>query len=141
MQKTALSRKTGLKPKTSLKRYTPLKQQSPITVKQKTAKKRSEPYHSIFASDMHCCIITGDTNNVDPHHIFGGCDKTFSEKYGFMLPLRRDWHEGTPYSIHQDRVLELEWKIRCQEYWCDVLGKTKEEWLRECHKWYIRKAA
>lgn len=153
MQKTQLKRKTGLKAKTSLKQYTTLKTKttlsqksqlktvSPLKSKQKTARKGKEPYFSVFTADMNRCIITGDTNNVDPHHIFGASRKAFSEKYGFMLPLRRDWHEGTEYSIHQDRDLELHWKIKCQEYWINVLGKTKEEWLAECQKWYIEKAA
>lgn len=153
MKQTPLKRKTALKAKTSLKQYTslkakkPLSQKStlksttPIKVKQKTAQKRKEPYFSIFTEDMHCCIITGDKSCVDPHHIFSGCDKAFSEKYGFMIPLRRDWHEGTTYSIHQNRKLELEWKIKCQDYWINVLRKTKKEWLKECRMWYIDKAA
>lgn len=153
MQRTPLRRKTGLKSKTPLTQYTSLKAQKPLATysqlktvvplksKQKTARKRKDPYFSVFTDNMHRCIITGAETNVDPHHIFSASRKEFSEKYGFMIPLRRDWHEGTEYSIHQDRDLELEWKIRCQEYWIHVLGKTKEEWLAECKKWYVKKAA
>ena len=141
MQKTPLKRKTPLKVKLPLRQKTLLQSKTSLKAKQKTARKRKEPYFSIFTADMHCCVITGSTEHIDPHHIFSGCDKAFSEKYGFMVPLRRDWHEGTTYSIHQDRELELRWKLKCQEYWINVLGKTKEDWLKECRMWYLGKAA
>lgn len=76
MKQTPLKRKTTLKAKTSLKQYTSLKAKkslsqkstmestTPIKVKQKTARKRKEPYFSIFTTDMSCCIITGDTRCV-----------------------------------------------------------------------------
>ena len=109
---------------------------TPIKAKQKNARKSNAAYHSIFSTDMHVCHITGDTENVVPHHIFGSSDKTFSEKYGFILPIRIDWHEGYNYSIHKDMALNLKYKRLCQEYWLNNLGKTKEEWLNECSKWY-----
>lgn len=107
-----------------------------IKKKQMTAKKCNKEYFSIFTPDMHKCFITGDTKNIVPHHIFGASDKTFSEKYGFMLPIRFDWHEISDYSIHEDRNLNLKYKRLCQEYWINTLHRTKEEWLTECHKWY-----
>ncbi len=108
----------------------------PIKKHQYTAKKLSSPYRSIFSKDINVCYITGDTKNVVPHHIFEAAGKTFSEKYGFILPLRIDWHEGYDYSIHTDRKLNIKYKRLCQEYWINTLNKTKENWIIECGKWY-----
>jgi hypothetical protein len=116
--------KNASKPRTSIKS------------KQKTAKKTKGEYFSILTSDMTRCYITGDRYNVVPHHIFGASKKAFSEKYGFILPLRSDWHTGTEYCIHKDTDMSVKYKRKCQEYWIDTLGKTKEEWIDECGKWY-----
>lgn len=118
------------------KYYKKPKLQKPIKSKQKTARKLKEPYASIFCSDMSMCYITGSRNSVCPHHIFYGPDKTFSEKYHFMLPLRSDWHTGSNYAIHNNRKFDLEMKIKCQEYWINTLGKTKDDWHKEGVQWH-----
>ena len=102
---------------------------------QKTAKKLKSEYFSIFGS-MNICAITGSNENVVPHHIFNKSDKAFSEKYGFILPLRSDWHTGTNYSIHSDKNLWNKYKIKCQEYYLQNIG-TKEDWLKECSYWTL----
>lgn len=139
MKKTELKRKTPLRVKKKLESHTQLKAYTGLKCKQKTAKKLKEPYHSIFTNDMSVCYITGDSNNVDPHHIFGGSRKKLSELYGFMIPLRRDWHTMASYAIHNDAELSLYYKLLCQEYYINKLGKTKEEWLSEFGKWYVQK--
>ena len=120
---------TGLKSEATLKRSS-LK---PIS---KTKRNNKVAYWSIFTDRMDMCYITRDTKNVDPHHIFGASRKHLSEKYGFMLPLRRDWHETANYSIHRDRQFELKMKIKCQDYYINILHKTKEEWIEEFGKWW-----
>lgn len=114
----------------------PLKRNStPIKCKQKTAKKLKGEYHSVFTSDMSRCIITGD-KNPHPHHIFDGPNKALSEKYGFMIPLRGDWHTLADYGIHTNRELDLEWKRKCENYYIEKLNKTKEDWINEFGKWW-----
>lgn len=95
------------------------------------------PYRSIFTDDLKTCYISGVKTNIDIHHIFGGPRKTFSEKYGFIVPLSTDWHTQAPYAVHRDKKLDLELKIKCQNYWINVLNKTKEEWIDECGKWWV----
>ena len=133
--KTPLKRKTTLKSNSTLKTKTPLKAKTVLKAKQKTAKKSKEPYHSIFTDNLDICYITG-TPGADPHHIFSGPRKALSEKYGFILPLRRDWHEGTDYSIHKDRQLQLKYIKLCQDYYINVLGKTREDWIAEFDKYW-----
>lgn len=46
---------------------------------------------SVFTENMDCCIYTG-SYIVERHHIFGGSNRKKSEKYGFVVPLRPDYH-------------------------------------------------
>lgn len=138
MKRTQLKRKTPLKAHKALRSKAGLKSRSRLKNRQKKARKRKEAYFSIFTGDMHTCYITGSTNDVEPHHIFGASRKELSEKYGFMLPLRRDWHRDTEYSIHMDRKFSVAMKMRCQEYYLRVLGKTEEDWQKEFSKWWTK---
>lgn len=147
-----LKRKRPLKSNTSIKAKKSLRQSyaekilsgekknKPIKSISKKKQKNKKPYWSIFTNTMNVCIITGTTKEsgavIDPHHIFGAADKGSSEKYGFMLPLRRDWHEVANYSIHMDKMLDLKYKLKCQEYWINVLHKTEQEFRKEFRKWY-----
>lgn len=85
---------------------------------------------------MGVCAISGEREHVVPHHIFDGPNKTLSEMYGFMLPLTNYWHTLSEYSIHHNRELDLKYKRMCQEYYIDVLGKTKEEFISEFGRWW-----
>ena len=111
------------------------------TVRQKRkyqkAYKPMYPYWSIFTDDLKTCYISKRVDSVEIHHIFGGSRKHLSEKYGFILPLTSDWHTQAPYAIHRDRELDLYYKKKCQEYWINVLHKTKEEWIEEFEKWWV----
>ena len=120
-----------------IERRTIKRSNKPIKCKQKTAKKLKGAYWSVFTDNFSRCIVSGRYCETHPHHIFGNANKALSEKYGFIIPLAPDWYEGTTYSIHQDKKLDLYWKCKCQEYWVNVLHKTKEEWIREFHRWWI----
>ena len=118
-----------------------VKAQKPVVrhEKKKTYQKPYKPkypYRSIFTDDLKTCYISKTKSNVEIHHIFSGPRKAFSEKYGFILPLCSDWHTQAPYSIHRDRKLELEYKIKCEEYWLNTLNKSKDDWILECGKWW-----
>lgn len=132
-----------------LRQYTPLSSNSELTAKsqlkakQKTAKKLSGEYKSIFGP-LDICVITGEKKkkigkgkwSVIPHHIFGGPNKAKSELYGFILPLRVDWHTGHVYSIHEDPDLDLKYKRLCQDYYINILKKSREDFIKEFGKWY-----
>ena len=54
---------------------------------------------SVFTENMDCCIYTG-SYIVERHRIFGGSNRKKSEKYGFVVPLRPDFH---PNGVHFNR--------------------------------------
>ena len=55
--------------------------------------------YSVLTDDLKHCIITG-SQEVAIHHVFNGANRSRSEAYGFIVPLRPDWHNMTPYSVH-----------------------------------------
>lgn len=134
-QKTPLKRRTPLKAKTQLKKTAIRSTGSTLKVKQKTARKRTAAYWSIFTEDLTICQITGCPNAV-PHHVFGNAYKLRSEERGFILPLRSDWHTVSDYSIHQDKSLDLKYKVICEKYYLSHYG-TKEDFIKEFGKDYI----
>lgn len=54
------------------------------------------------------CYITHSTKGLHEHHIFGGCYRDKSERYGLKVWLRADWHVGTNYAVHSDKFLMTE---------------------------------
>lgn len=138
---STLKRKTPLKAKTKLTAKTILKSNKNCNSykKKSTGYKPKYKYFSIFTDDMGKCVITGEKKSsgadIHVHHIFGAANKTNSEKYGFLIPLRSDWHNMSDYGIHFNRDLELKTKRLCQDYWLDHYG-TKEEFIEIFGKWW-----
>ena len=52
--------------------------------------------HSVLVDDLQHCIVTGSPE-VAMHHVFNGPCRSLSDRYGFIVPLRPDWHNMTPY--------------------------------------------
>jgi hypothetical protein len=126
-----------LQSKTPLKTKTPLKAKTPF--KPKSVKVMSKESYSIFTDDLYHCIITGDPGRglygVHIHHIFGGANKENSEKFGFLIPLRCDWHDMAEYGIHFDRNLDLYYKRLCEDYWLECIG-SKEDFIQTFGQWW-----
>ena len=83
--------------------------------------------------------MSGDTKaagaDIHVHHVFGAANKAKSEKYGFIIPLRADWHDLADYGIHFDRDFDLRIKRECQDYWLANYG-TREEFINVFGKWW-----
>ena len=143
-----LTRKTPLKAKTPLKQYHSLQNRTKLTTKATMRpttkpKARSKPrraiprsrYYSVFTSDLKQCYISHDTNSVHIHHIFGASNKIHSEQYGFLIPLRADWHDMSDYGVHFNKVLDLKLKRMCEDYWLSHYG-TKDEFIKTFGMWW-----
>lgn len=159
MYNSTLTRKTPLKAKTALKSHTTLKTKKSLrmcsiekmsscaSVSKKGAKKRpykpKYAYKSIFTDNLKRCFITGCTEGyhngkyhmIHVHHIFGASNKSNSEKYHFLIPLRDDWHDMADYGVHFNKELDLCLKRICQVYWLMEYG-TKEEFIKAFSKWW-----
>lgn len=91
--------------------------------------------HSVLTADLEHCIITG-SSNIAIHHVFNGPNRTLSEKYGFLVPLRPDWHNMTPYSVHMDQQLDESLKRKAQQYYEAHYGSREQFW-QEFGKSYL----
>ena len=92
-------------------------------------------FYSVLTDDLAHCVITGSPT-VAIHHVFGAANRSLSEKYGFVIPLRPDWHNMADYEIHFNRDLDLYWKRRAQEYYEAHYG-TRAELMRELGRNYL----
>lgn len=91
--------------------------------------------YSVLTDDLKHCIITGDCN-IEIHHVFNASNRSLSEKYGFLVPLRSDWHNMTPYSIHMDQRFDESLKRKAQKYYEEHYG-SREDFREEFGKSYL----
>ena len=80
---------------------------------------------SIFTDDMDHCMFTGYAP-VERHHVFGGSNRSNSEKYGFIAPLRPDLHPNGAFRGQSAELVDKELKQRCQRYFEEHHGTRKE---------------
>jgi hypothetical protein len=76
---------------------------------------------SVLTDDLEHCYITG-SNHIAIHHVFGGSNRKLSEQFGFLLPLRPDWHNTSNYGVHFNRELDLKFKRLAQTYFEENKG-------------------
>lgn len=79
---------------------------------------------SVLTDDLEHCFITGSTE-IAIHHVFGAANRKFSEHYGFVLPLRPDWHNTANYGVHFNRDLDLKFKGMAQTYFESHYGNRQ----------------
>lgn len=58
---------------------------------------------SIIQSEKEC-FVSGSTANLEEHHIFGGSNRKWSEKYGLKVWLTYEFHRGNK-GVHFDKEL------------------------------------
>lgn len=81
---------------------------------------------SVFTDDMDHCIFTGSPV-VERHHIFGGASRKYSETFGYVVPLRPDYHpNGTQATEYAMTVIDLQLKKMAQEHFEEHHGSREE---------------
>lgn len=81
---------------------------------------------SVFTDDMDHCIFTG-SSVVERHHIFGGASRKYSEKFGYVVPLRPDYHpNGTQATEYAMTEIDLRLKRMAQEHFEEHHGSREE---------------
>lgn len=76
---------------------------------------------SILQEDWDVCYLCGRNRTADPcgleeHHVFGGSNRKFSEKYGLKIHICGErCHRNGPESVHRNRQVDLAVKAAGQE--------------------------
>lgn len=60
------------------------------------------------------CYVTGVTRYLHKHHIYGGANRSISEKNGFYVYLTPHWHNMSDKGVHFNKELDLRLKMECQ---------------------------
>lgn len=90
--------------------------------------------NSILQTEKEC-YLTGSTTGLHKHHIYAGSRRSTSEKNGFWVWLRLDWHNGASYGVHFNKSLDLKLKKECQEQFEKT--HSREEFRRLIGKSYL----
>lgn len=73
------------------------------------------------------CWVCGRVTGLEKHHVMGGPNRRWSEKYGLTVWLCREHHTGTT-GVHNDRDLSLQLRQAAQVAF--ERDHTREEWMR-----------
>lgn len=80
---------------------------------------------SILVDDLDYCIECGRPHPHKHEVFFGEKQRKHSIKYGMILPLCYEHHEGNK-SPHRNRKIDLHYKEKAQAAWESTYG-TREE--------------
>lgn len=56
---------------------------------------------------MRKCLITGRTDRLERHHLFGGAYRKKSDRLGLVVDLTHDMHNEPPYGAHHNKQTML----------------------------------
>ena len=91
---------------------------------------------SVFTDDMDHCIFTGSPI-VERHHIFGGASRKHSECFGYVVPLRPDYHpNGTQATEYAMTEIDLQLKQMAQRHFEENHG-SREDFILYFGKSYL----
>ena len=76
------------------------------------------------------CFVTGDTNGLHKHHIFGAYNRNNSERYGLWIWLRWDFHiaDSPNRTPHNDAEVDKYFKELGQREFEKT--HTREEFMK-----------
>lgn len=87
--------------------------------------------------DRKICFICGTTFNLHKHHIFGGANRSKSERDGCWCYLCAPHHNMSSKGVHFDREEDLILKKICQVAWMTSKGKTEDDFILEYGRSYL----
>lgn len=94
--------------------------------KSEKKKKRMSHPPSILGSRKGRCYLCGRYGHTEEHHIFGGPNRTLSEKYGLKVYLCLECHSSGKHAVHRDKAVMDELHRQGQEAFEEQLGSRKE---------------
>ena len=81
------------------------------------------------------CFMCHRTGDLHSHHIFGGPNRKWSEKYGLKIWLCPEHHNMSDNGVHFNKALDLQIKQIAQREFEDTY--TREEFMRIFGKNYL----
>jgi hypothetical protein len=81
------------------------------------------------------CEICGSTVWLERHHVFGGANRTLSERCGLVATLCHFCHNEPPNGIHHNHANNLKLKQKYQAIF--EQSHTREEFLSAFGKNYL----
>ena len=83
------------------------------------------------------CFMTGSTVNLHKHHIYAGGRRKISEREGFWVWLRGDYHNQSDYGVHGKDGHELDFELKriCQARYEE--SHTREDFVKLIGKSYL----
>lgn len=94
--------------------------------KEKTKKKRISHPASILSSRKGRCYLCGRYAQTEEHHIFGGPNRTLSEKYGLKVYLCLECHQFGKHAVHKDQAVMDELHRQGQEAFENQIGSREQ---------------
>lgn len=98
---------------------------------------------SIFTKNMNRCILTGYEDpegtpypRIERHHVFGGFNRTRSEKYGYIAPIVDDMHPNGVKAPKEWQEIDESLKKQCQKHYEQNHG-TREDFIKEFGRSYL----
>lgn len=82
------------------------------------------------------CYICGTTLNLHLHHIYGGANRSISDKDGCVVYLCVNHHTGAQ-GVHLNHKIDLALKVRCQKEWQKQNKKSKDDFIKRYGKSYL----
>lgn len=89
---------------------------------------------SIMQAEWDICYLCGRNRYADPcgleeHHVFGGCSRKKSEKYGLKIHICGErCHRNGPDAVHKNKQVRMMVQAAAQERFEKVHG-SKEEFI------------
>lgn len=81
------------------------------------------------------CYVTGRTEGLHKHHVFGGPNRKISEKNGFYIWLIPSLHNLSDKGIHFDKSFDLSVKRACQREY--EKEHSREEFMKLIGRNYL----
>ena len=91
---------------------------------------------SLISNEKVCCVC-GTIFNLHKHHIYGGANRSKSEKYGCWCYLCATHHNMSDQGVHFNRDTDLKLKQYCEEQWLKKYDKTTDDFIREFGRNYL----
>ena len=83
------------------------------------------------------CFVCGTTFNLHKHHIFGGANRSQSEKDGCWCYLCGTHHNLSSKGVHFNKELDTQLKQICQTAWEITYNKSDLDFIKAYGRNYL----